>query len=186
MVNEVMAQAITGIDDDLVCEAYNATGKKGSIKFLYTTASIAACIVLVLTAVLFAVPKAPAVFIDSNKLTSAPIEVSSPVSPASVTPRTLQDVTVNLDINLRKTETRISCTEGTFTLCGKNQDTLFFEGTDFTADKYIAKKDLSLYWTVKSPEENKTYTLTLEGKETQILTLQFDKDLNNWTIFIEK
>lgn len=186
MVNDVMARAITGIDDDLITEAYKATGKKNNLRFLYTAVSAAACFILLITAVFLASPKAPTVYLDSNKVTSTPVVVSSPLSVASVTPRTAQDVTISLDVNLNGAETRISCSQGTFTLCGKNQDTLFFEGSDFTADKHIAKKGLSLYWTVKSPDKSQVYTLTLEGKKTQLLNLEFDEKLNNWTIFIEK
>ena len=186
MVNEVMAQAITGIDDDLIIDAYKASKKKGNIRFLYSAVSVAACFILIITAVFLTLPKTPAVFMDNKKVTSAPIAVSSPLSVATITPRYTQQITVNLDVSLKKTETRISCTEGTFKLCGKHQDSLFYEGNDFTADKDISKKDLSLCWTVNSPDESEIYTLSLEGKETQVLNLKFDENLNNWTIFIEK
>lgn len=186
MVNEVMARAITGIDDDLITDAYKSSKKKGNIRFLYTAVSVAACFILIITAVFLTFPKSPAVYLDSEKVTSTPLAVSSPLSVASATPRATQDVTITLDVSLNKTETRISCSQGTFTLCGKNQDTLFYKGTDFTTDKDISKKDLSLCWTVESPEKSEVYTLTLDGKETQVLNLKFDENLNNWTIFIEK
>lgn len=186
MVNEVMARAVTGIDDELITDAYNATGKKHNRKSLYTIVSVAACLVLVFTAVFMSAPKSPSVYLDSEKISNSPVLVSLPLSASHITPRLSPELTLRLTVDLGKAETRIYTSDGEFSLCGINQDTMFYEGSDYTTDKQTAKKELSLYWTVENPDTNKTYTLTLEGKETQILKLEFDENQQNWTIFIEK
>lgn len=185
MVNEVMAQAITGIDDELITNAYNAYNKKHNKKTIYAIISVAACLVLVFTAGFLFAPKNTQVYLDGEKITGNPVIVSSPLSTASISPRLSDELSVHLTLDF-KAETRIFTDSGSFSVCGITEDTLFYTGRDFTADKETAKKTLSLYWTVENPETDKTYTLTLEEKQSRILKLQYDENLQNWTIFIEK
>ncbi len=185
MVNEVMAQAITGIDDELITDAYTASAKKKSRKPIYTIASVAACLVLIFTAIFLSVPKGTQIYLDGEKITEAPVLVSSPLSVASVSPRVSPELTVHLTVDF-KSQTRIFTDDGNFSVCGINQDTLFYEGNDYIADKSTAKKECSLYWTIENPDSENTYTLTLEDKETRILRLKYDENQQNWMIFIEK
>lgn len=185
MVNEVMAQAITGIDDELITDAYTASAKKKSRKPSYAIVYIAACLVLIFTAIFLSAPKGTQIYLDGEKITEAPVLVSSPLSVASVSPRVSPELTVHLTVDF-KSQTRIFTDDGNFSVCGITEDTLFYTGRDFTADKETAKKALSLYWTVENPDTAKTYTLTLEGKKTRILNLKYDENQQNWTIFIEK
>ena len=185
MVNEVMAQAITGIDDELITDAFNATSRKHSRKPIYTIASVAACLVLIFTAIFLSAPKGTQIYLDGEKITGAPVLVSSPLSVASVNPRVAPELTVHLTVDF-KSQTRIFTDDGNFSVCGINSDTLFYEGNNFTANNKTAEEELSLYWTVENPDTAKTYTLTLEGKKTRILNLKYDENQQNWTIFIEK
>ena len=186
MVNEVMARAVTGIDDELITDDYTASAKKKSRKPLYALVSIAACLVLVFTAVLLSAPNRTQVYLQGEKITHKPVLVSSPLSEAFISPRVSPELTISLTLDLGKAETRIYTSEGKFTLCSINQDTLFYEGNDYIADKSTAKKECSLYWTIENPDSENTYTLTLEDKETRILRLKYDENQQNWMIFIEK
>lgn len=185
MANEVMARAITGIDDKLITDAYSASHKKRNLKPLYSIGAMAACLVLILTTVFALSPKGTQIYLYSEKVTDTPCIVNE-VSPVSSSTRIkTQELTIPFDIKLTG-ETKITCSEGTMKLCGVNQDTLFYSGSSFLAEKEIAKKELSLYWTIESPEKTETYTLTLEGTKTQILTLEYDEESYNWSVFIEK
>ena len=161
MANEVMARAITGIDDKLITDAYSASHKKRNLKPLYSIGAMAACLVLILTTVFALSPKGTQIYLYSEKVTDTPCIVNE-VSPVSSSTRIkTQELTIPFDIKLTG-ETKI------------------------LAEKEIAKKELSLYWTIESPEKTETYTLTLEGTKTQILTLEYDEESYNWSVFIEK
>lgn len=186
MANEVMAKALSGIDDELIVNAYKASTKKRNLKPLYSISAIAACLVLIFTA-MFALPqKSTQIYLYSEKVTHIPCIVNQPSALSSL-PRTYsQDLSIPLDVKLAG-ETKITCSQGTIAPCGENQDCFYYTtGNTFLADKDTAKNPLSLLWTIESPDETKTYTLTLEGKKTEVLTLSFDEESLNWTIFIEK
>ncbi len=186
MANEVMAKAITGIDDELIVNAYTASRKKRNLKPLYSIGALAACLVLIFTVIFGTSSKGTDIYLNSDKITSDPVAVTSPLSLASNSPRaTTQPISIHFELDL-KGETEITCSQGTFKICGINQDTLFYTGSNYLVEKDVAKKPLSLEWTVNNPDEATTYTLTFEGKETQILNLKFDENQNNWTVFIEK
>ncbi len=181
MANEVMAKALSGIDDELIVNAYKASTKKRNLKPLYSISAIAACLVLIFTLILSTSGNTTAVFLNNEKVTSSPQIVTSPLSTASVSPRAISNtLTLPLEINL-SSQTSIKCSQGTIAVYEKDTDALIYSGNTYTA-----KTDVSLLWTVNDPDEAKVYTLTLEGKKAQVLKLKFDENENNWTIFIEK
>ncbi len=186
MANEVMARALSEIDDELIVNAYTASRKKRNLKPLYGIGAAAACLVLIFTVIFGTLSKDTKVYLNSDKVTSTPVAIASPLSPASMFPRATTGVlSIHFELDL-KGETEITCSQGTFSICGINQDTLFYTGSKHLVEKEIAKKPLSLQWTINDPDEATTYTLTLDGNKTQILNLKFDENQNNWTVFIEK
>ena len=56
MINEVMAKAVTGIDDKLILDAEAKIRKKPSFRPIYGVCALAACLVLVFTFI-FSAPK---------------------------------------------------------------------------------------------------------------------------------
>ncbi len=181
MANEVMAKAITGIDDELIVNAYTASRKKRNLKPLYTIGTLAACLTLIFTVIFSTFSKGTEIYLNSDKVTSNPVAIASPLFPASMSPRAINDtLTLSLEIDL-SSHTSISCSQGTIAVYEKGTDTLIYSGNTCTSEN-----DVSLVWTINDPDEAKNYTLTLEGKKTQILKLNFDENQNNWTIFIEK
>ncbi|MBQ7999704.1 MAG: hypothetical protein IJ298_00620 [Ruminococcus sp.] len=181
MANEVMAKAITGIDDRLIIDAHSAKSKKRNFRPLYSIGAVAVCLVLIFTAVFALSPKGTQVYMYSDKITSTPCAVTSPLSLASSSQRSLNmALTLPLELKL-SAQTTITCSQGAIDIYHKGTDSLIHSG-----DSYTAQEDVNLVWIIEEPHTDKVYTLTLTGKDTLILNLEFDETQNNWMIFIEK
>lgn len=181
MANEVMAKAITDIDDQLIIDAHSAKGKKRRLRPLYGIGAVAACLILIFTAVFSLSAKDTQVYMYSDRITSTPSAVTSPLSLASSSQRAL-NVALTLPLELKlSAETAITCSQGAIDIYHKDTDSLIYSG-----DSYTAQEDVNLVWIIEQPNSDESYTLTLKGKDTMILNLEFDENQNNWMIFIEK
>lgn len=175
MINEVMAKAFTGIDDNLITEAEAKLSKKPVFKPLYGICALAACLVLVFTFILSA-PKPPAnpqLLMDNTAITNAPVSLSLPATVQAREKAQSLSLTLSLETD---EETRISVSHGTMDICSSgNTDTLYFSGTEYTTQKSV-----SINWYLDSTDINSVYTLTLD--DDTVYTLSYDENTSLWSI----
>lgn len=175
MINEVMAKAVTGIDDKLILDAEAKIRKKPSFRPIYGVCALAACLVLVFTFI-FSAPKAPAVpelFMDNAVIGSSPVNLNSPATVQSR--ETNQLLYLNLSLKISE-ETEISVSHGTMNICSSgNTDTLLYSGIKYTTDKPV-----SIHWYLDGTDINSVYTLTLN--DSIIYTLSYDDSTSLWSI----
>ena len=175
MINEVMAKAITGIDDRLIEEANEKASKKPSFRPIYGLCALAACLVLVFTFI-FSAPKGnigPELMVNDTVISDSPVSLNIPVSAQARD--TSKDIT--LDFSLKNSEeTKVSVSHGTMNICSSgNTDTLYYTGTEYTTDKSV-----SIHWYLDGTDINTVYTLTLN--DSTIYTLSYDDSTSLWSI----
>lgn len=166
MNNEIMARAMSQIDDELIAEAYevSAKGKKQGriIKLLAT----AACIALVAVSAfsIFSGEKFE-VSVGGNTVSNEPVVISTLTAKRSAQ----EDLCIELEVEADG-KIKIEAVDGEISLESSNVGEKAIEATD----------SFSVFWTVKNPDKSRDYTVILDGKTD--LTLSFDESLNKWTI----
>ena len=174
MINEVMAKAVTGIDENLISDAEKVTKKRNIIRPVFSVCAVAACLVLVFTFIFTANSNKTELFLSNSKITQSPTAVDVPMT--AMIRAVDYNLTVNLDL-YTKGATKITISGGEMNICSKgNTDTLYYTGTEYTADIPV-----SIHWTVDGSDIQKAYTLTLNDGES-IYTLSYDETASNWSI----
>lgn len=175
MINEVMAKAITGIDDRLVEEANEQISKKPTFRPIYGICALAACLVLVFTFIFSApkTPTAPELFMDNTVIESSPVSLNTPVTIQSR--ETNKPLYLNLSLEISE-ETKIEVSHGTMNICSSgNTDTLYYTGT-----RYTTEKSVGIHWSLGDTDINSVYTLTLN--DSIVYTLSYDNSTSLWSI----
>ncbi len=176
MKNEVMAAAVTGIDDKLITEAQVITKRSNRFHPVYSIAALAACLVLVFTFI-FALGNrdaSPELFINGSKITSEPIAVDIPMTAFARDSDTEITIPLSLDI---KEPAKITLSDGVMSVCSAgNSDTLYHTGTDYTTDIPV-----NIHWTIDGSDITKSYTLTLNDGEI-VYALSYNESDSFWSI----
>lgn len=175
MINEVMAKAITGIDDRLIEEANEQISKKPTFRPIYGICALAACLVLVFTFIFSAAkaPNAPELFMDSAVIESSPVSLNVPVSAQAR--ETTRSLYLNLSLEISE-ETKIKVSHGTMNICSSgNTHTLYYTGTEYTTGKSVG-----IHWSLDDIDINSVYTLTLN--DSIVYTLSYDDSTSLWSI----
>ena len=166
-----MNKAIGLIDNDLIKDAANYKKRqKGKIISFYSLGALAACLLLivVLTFMLTALRK-PAVSVNGEKLEGSLVLQGESLSVRSAAALPL---TAELEIKLHKTS-EVSVSEGHLSvLSGDNYE--------YKGESFEAKGDIKLLWNIDSPDNGKTYTLSI-GNEA-FAKVSFDSGRNVWMI----
>ena len=145
MKNEILAQAMTHIDDALIAEAdeRRSRGAKITARTLmrnaYRWGSIAACLVLAVAVLIAANLSGQDVLLYGESIADSPRTVAEymPRAVAYVVD-TLEVEDVNLPLELEfKKETTLTLTEGSMLVLDKNGDTLY-EGNEFVASGSVS------------------------------------------------
>ncbi len=176
MKSEVMAAAVTGIDDNLITEAQQISRKSNKLRPLYSICAVAACLVLVFTFI-FAVgnqSKAPELILNGSKITGEPVAVDIPITAYA---RELgNELTIPLSLDIKE-PTKIKISKGKMNVCSRdNTDTLYHTGTQYTTDIPV-----NIDWTIDGSDITKSYTLTLNDGEV-VYALSFDEGTSLWSI----
>lgn len=175
MHNEVLARAITEIDDALIATAHE---KPAGIRMhknqrWRAVFAVAACLALLFSGVRFHQWQTKLdILVDGNALfgQTVVLEVPAPASPD--TRKTMPDsVTVPIAIAANSKVT-IAATDGTIAVYDAQTNALLGDGTLVTASG-----NLTVAWTVTSPAEHTLYTLKIN---TCTLVLSYME--NNWVI----
>lgn len=176
MINEVMAKAITGIDENLISDAENIKKKSNIIRPVFSLCAVAACLVLVFTFI-FAFGNrysGPKLFMNDSEIVHTPITVDSPV--AAMTRSTDYSFIVYLTLNTKE-NTKLSVSGGEMHVVSANDtDTLYYTGTEYTTDIPV-----NIHWHVDGSDITKAYALTLNDSET-VYTLSYDEAASGWSI----
>lgn len=172
MNNEIMAKALSELDDDLVEEASEfssrKTKKRGAVKGIL---AFAAC--LAVTAAFsfsFFFSEKVEVGFEGKPLSDFPVAVSDSGDEMPFILRiNAYEIEIPLEID-GKGKTKLKALDGK----------LFLSDFDEGETEIELSGVFSVSWVVQYPDEEKEYTLKV-GKNT-VLTLSFDETLNKWTI----
>lgn len=167
MKNEVMARAITQIDDDLIEQAH-AVKKRN---FHAKAWALAACLALVCSlglGMLFM--GSPTAQIDGNPIPKQGIVLDSP-TPLNTEPRAIGEITVEIEVSAGA----VWAKEGLLEVYSAENGALLHSGRF-----YRSTQDMLLRWTVAEPDPAKSYTLQLGS--AQKLLLFFDCKSNSWKV----
>lgn len=177
MKNEVMAKAITGIDDELIVSAHTNTvsGRKKK-KWIYICAA-EACLIVLFFAMLSTQHKGEIkIRINGTFVSDEPVFIDVPVPLTSDMRQTAsQAITVPIDLVING-NSDIHATDGTIEVSSvKTNETLCI------GRYYKAEESVNVRWTIEDAEINKSYRLWLKNG-TMVLVLSYDKNTGNWII----
>ena len=176
MKNEVMAKAITGIDDNLISDAENIKKKKSIIRPVFSLCAVAACLVLVFSFIftLASQPKTQ-LLLNGNEVTDIPIALETPYSLKSRA--VSNEFTVLLTLEVYES-TDITISKGKMNVCSAGETkTLYYTGTSYTTEVPV-----NIHWLVDGLDINSAYTLTVTGDEETVYALTFDETHAMWSI----
>ena len=176
MKNEVMARALTDIDDDLIADAHSPVRKPKRLS-LYRFGAAAACLILLVGVLLYAnLPGGGEITVAGTPLADEPIAVGK-VGPAAFSGSPMQrsddTLTVSLEL-IPDGKTKIRTEDGSFAVVPTDADASVYTGTEYTADKSVTLK-----WAIPSPDIARSYELTVGSEQ---LLLYFDASASNWVI----
>ena len=184
MKNEILAQAMTHIDDALIAEAdeRRQSGAKITSRTLmknaYRWGSLAACMLIAVVVLITATLGGQDVLLYGESIADSPRTVAEymPRAVAYVVD-TLEVEDVNLPLELEfKKETKLTLTEGSMLVLDQNGDTLY-EGNEF-----VANGSVSIIVTLPGTAEEAVIT-TSRGYD---IVLKQDSESHIWYVNIEK
>lgn len=165
MNNEIMARAVTELDDALIADAHTFS-KKSRYNRPASRLLAAACITVVICAVFaFLFYERIEVSVNGETVSGRPLVVAGSSLNRSVPQELSVDITIRTDKPVI-----VKASDG-------------FIGTDDPgADRKTLEinEDTTLVWTLKNPDIGQRYFLSLD-RETDLM-LSYDESLNKWTI----
>lgn len=165
MNNEVMARAVTELDDGLIAGAHTFS-KRRSFGRLAARLLAAACITVVLCAVFsFFSFERIEVSVNGTAVSGRPIAVAGSTMTRSVPLELSVEITIRTDKPIS-----VEASDG---FIGTN-------GSDTDRKTLALTGDTTLVWTVDNPDIGQQYFLSLDRKTG--LMLSYDESLNKWTI----
>lgn len=166
MNNEVMARAVTELDDGLIAGAHTFSKKSSFSRPAARLLAAAACVTVMLCAVLaFFSSERIDVSVNGEEVSGRPLAVAG----ASLNRSVPQVLSVEIAI---RTDKPISM---------KASDGFVgTDGSDAGGKTLALTGDSTFVWTVENPDIGQQYFLML-GRKTGLM-LSYDESLNNWTI----
>lgn len=172
MKHEVMARAMSELDDELIADAYAYKPRKRYALPRFLAA--AACLVLVLAAALTMTRDAlPAeIKVEGAALSSIPIPISQPAAMALDARGSLSGpLSPLLTIESKSVEAvTVTVSDGVLT------QPLYSLQEEFTS--YAVSGKVQLCWTIEYPDTGTVYTLSLDGAPA--VTLRYDEANGYW------
>ena len=171
MKNEVLARAITGIDDELIVSAHRpASSKRKGIRYFGTYA--AACLILICGIVfLLHHNSGPEILINGEAVSSQPVTVMS----LDTRQAPMNVITVLIEI-VSKGDLTITAIDGTIEVYSSKTNKQIGIGQFCKA-----KGSVTVQWTIEEPDRSQTYEIHVNDQETK-LTLQYEPTTNKWII----
>ncbi len=184
MKNEILAQAMTHIDDALIAEADERRSGRSKItsrslmKNAYRWGSLAACMILAVAVLITANIGGQDVLLYGESIADSPRTVAEymPRAVAYVVDTIeVEDVNLPLELEFKK-ETTLTLTSGSMLVLDKNGDTLY-EGNE-----YVANGSVSIIVTLPGDTEEAVIT-TSRGYD---IVLKQDSESHIWYVNIDK
>ena len=170
MKHEVMARAMSELDDDLVTSAYDYRPRK--VRAFPRVLAAAACLALILTAALTMTHRAPetGILIGGTVLAADPVPIDQPAPMALDPAESAPPLEILLTVEGKTGEaTAVAVSDGT----------LSPEAERSSADtSCTVTGEASLIWRIEAPDEDAVYTLSLGGNAAA--ALRFDSANGYW------
>ena len=177
MKNEVMARALTDIDDDLIVDAHTSARKPKRLSLYRFGAAAAACLILAFGILFYTnLPGGGEITVSGTLLADEPVAVGA-TSPAafSVSPMQRSDDTLTVSLDLVPDgKAKIRTEDGSFAVVPQGTNASVYTGTDYTAAESVTVK-----WSIPAPDTSRIYELTVGSEQ---LLLYFESSLNTWVI----
>ena len=184
MKNEILAQAMTHIDDALIAEADERRSRFARItsrtlmRNAYRWGSIAACMILAVVVLIAANIGGQDVLLYGESIADSPRTVGEYMPRAVayyVDTHAIEDVSLPLELEFKK-ETTLTLESGSMLVLDKNGDTLY-EGNEF-----VANGSISLIVTL--PGDTEQAVITTSRGYNIVLTRNSESGI--WYVNIEK
>ena len=175
MKNEVLARAITELDDDLIADAHTGSAaiRVHSKRIRHTAFAVAACFVLLISGALLRVwQNHVEIFSNGSLLDDQAIVLELP-SMASPDARQTEpaSLTIPLEIDANG-KVEIEALDGTLALCDAAANEPIESGT-----RIQTSGSVTIQWTIPHPAERATYHLKINHR-----TLVLSAQDNQWVI----
>ena len=170
MHNEVMARAVTQLDNGLIAEAHTFSKKSRFSRPAARLLAAAACVTVIFCAVFaFFSSERIEVSVNGEAVSGRPLAVAYAQGGVSLNRSVPQELSVEIAIRTYK-PISVNASDGFLAADTQNTDrkTLALTG------------DTTFVWTVENPDIGQEYFLSL-GRKTGLM-LSYDESLNNWTI----
>ena len=170
MKNEVMARAITEIDDELIVSAHRSV--KSERNFIKYFGALAAACLLLICGVVFLIHKDT----DKPKLVFGEPVISTQQSKIATYDlwqayQTVITVPIEIEHGLE-----ITAVDGTVCVYSEKTNERIYEGQSFEA-----KGSEKVEWTVEDPDTDKTYKIKINNTE-KVYMLRYDLTNGQWAI----
>lgn len=179
MKNEILAMAITGIDDDLIADAHTVPAPK-LISFK-RAAALAACLaVIVSTAIWFSSNNRTSITVFNQKLSAEPITISQKTdNPDLRVYSQADDIQLSAEIEIKVNgETTISVSSGSMQITDLDGNILMYDGT-----RYKTESNVQIIWSVEAAADVTQFKMTVEDKqETDEVLLAYDQNNQKWVV----
>lgn len=163
MKHEVMARAISELDDELIASACDYRPRR--VRAFPRVLAAAACLALILTAAFTASRSAErnTLYIGGTALTGAPVPIDSP-APLALDGRSMDTPPLCVALSIESSSgdaLTVSVSEGVLDSPADSSPRTLFSRSAASGEV--------LTWTVETPDENARYTLSLDGKAAAVL-----------------
>lgn len=173
MKNEVLARAITGIDDELILSAHRPSFSKRKIIKQFSVYA-AACLIFVCGILFLSRSNSdPEILTNGTAVSAQPVTVVSP--DARQTYATPDDITVSLEIVSHRDLT-VTATDGRIKVYSAQTNERIDVGRSCKT-----KGPVTVQWRIEKPDRSRTYEIQINGRET-VLILQYEQTTEQWII----
>lgn len=176
MKNEVMAKAMTGIDDQLIVAAHADVRKTQKRNFIPWLGAAAGIVLVIGSTFLPKHTREIEILIHGHPINGPVIVQDAPAVVSEDISRSVSNH-ISVPVEIKTSEPlQIRAVHGILEVYSLKTNQLLCVGQFCNVEESVR-----INWIIDEPEEDKTYQLQL-GKQAGILKLTYDKEINNWTI----
>ena len=184
MKNEILAQALTNIDDALIAEAGERRTRGAKItarslaQNIYRYGAVAACLILAIGVLIAGNIGGQDVLLYGESIADSPRTVAEYMPRAVfhiVETLEVEDISLPLELEFKK-ETKLTLTSGSMLVLDENGETIY-EG-----DEFVASGSVSIIVTIPGDAEE----FIIKTNRSYNIVLKPDQDSGIWYVNIEK
>jgi len=176
MKNEVLARAMTGIDDELIQAAHMQVPKPHKRKQFQLAGAAAGIALIVGSTFILRPSKGIEILVNGNPINGQLIVQDIPAEFSEDIRQSVSNhITVPVEVKTSG-KLQIRAVESTLEVYSSKTNQLLCVGQYCKIDESVR-----INWIIDRPEEDKTYQLQLGG-DAGVLRLTYDKENKNWTI----